>query len=72
MFDVGEAKILEVTVDEHVSVVSCLVQSVEGFLKLAYVVWSLGVDKPWRLAHVNVFINCHVKICVANVQMERS
>ena len=72
MFDMGETKILEVAVDECVPVVSCLVQSIEGFLKLAYVVWSLRVDKPWRLAHVNVFIDCRVKICVANVQMERS
>ena len=72
MFNVGEAKILEVMVDEHVSVVSHLVESVEGFLKLAYMVWLLGVDKPWRLVHVNVFIDCHVKICIANVQVERS
>ena len=72
MFNAGEAKVLEVTVNERVPVASHLVQSVEGFLKLEYMVWSIGVDKPWRLAHVNVFINHCVKICITNVWVERS
>ena len=68
----GEAKILEVMVDEHMPVVSHLMESVEGFLKLAYMVWLLGVDKPWRLVHVNVFIDRCMKICIMNIQVERS
>jgi hypothetical protein len=61
----------EVLIDEIVPIVACLMHSVQGLHNLAYVLWSLFVNKSGWLAHVDVFCDLCVQVCIADVNVHR-
>ncbi len=71
MFKPLQSIFAKVLIDEIVPIVAHLMHSVQGLHNLAYMLWSLLINKSGWLVHVDVFCDLCVQVCIADVNVRR-